>query len=254
MQKYRVSVVSYLNSTPFIYGFQHFEPIKNHIELSLDYPAACAEKLKSGGADIGLIPVAEYPNVPQGRIISDYCIGADGPVKTVQLVSDVPMEEIEAVYLDYQSRTSVNLLKVLAFHFLKINFRYLPAKPGFETKIHNKTAGIIIGDRTFDLPRAFPFVYDLSEEWKRHTGRPFTFAVWAANRPIDSDFVRLFNQACSLGLDNIEAVCLSYRQNGFVDMQRLRDYLNRDISYAYDAAKREATEYFLELKKKIKLS
>ncbi len=254
MQKYNISVVSYLNSTPFIYGFENFEPIKKYLRLSLDYPAECAKKLKSGKVDIGLIPVAELPNVRQANIISNYCIGAEGAVKTVLLVSDVPFNEITRVYLDYQSRSSVTLLRILSSYFENKSFEYLKATPGYEKKIAGKTAGVIIGDRTFALPREFPYVYDLSEEWHRHTNMPFTFAVWTANKKIVPEFIELFNEACALGLNNIDLVVETYKKNNFTNTARLSEYLKNDISYIFDNSKREAMEYFLMLKEKIKLS
>ena len=105
----KVSCVSYLNSQPFIYGLKN-NSIINEIELSLDVPSVCAEKILSGKADIGLIPVAVIPQLKESHIISDYCIGADGKVETVLLLSDVPLEKIKSILLDYQSRTSVLLL------------------------------------------------------------------------------------------------------------------------------------------------
>ena len=112
MVKYKVSAVSYLNTIPFIYGLKN-SPIFDQIELSLDYPALCADKLLNNQVDIGLIPVATIPKIKNAQIISDYCIGSDGKVDTVCLYSNVPILEIESIALDYQSRTSIELLKLL---------------------------------------------------------------------------------------------------------------------------------------------
>jgi len=116
----KVSCVRYLNSQPFIYGLKN-NPVINEIDLSLDIPSVCAEKLLNGNVDIGLVPIAVIPELKESHIISDYCIGADGKVETVLLLSDVPLEKIETVLLDYQSRTSVLLVKMLAGKFWKIS-------------------------------------------------------------------------------------------------------------------------------------
>ncbi len=112
MVKYKVSAVSYLNTIPFIYGLKQSKLIEI-IDLYLDYPAICADKLISREVDIALIPVVAIPQLENAYIISDYCIWSDGEVDTVCLYSDVPIQEIESIALDYQSRTSVALLKIL---------------------------------------------------------------------------------------------------------------------------------------------
>ena len=111
MVKYKVSAVSYLNTVPFIHGLKQSELIHN-IDLQLDYPSICADKLINGTVDFALVPVVVIPKL-QAHIISDYCIGADGVVDSVCLYSDVPITEIESIGLDYQSRTSVELLRLL---------------------------------------------------------------------------------------------------------------------------------------------
>ena len=118
MQKLRISAVSYLNSLPFVYGIKNSGFLKN-IELSLDVPSVCADKLISGKADIGLVPVAAIPLIKNARIVSDFCIGADGKVQSVLLISRKPLQEIQKVYLDLESRTSVGLAKVLAKEYWK---------------------------------------------------------------------------------------------------------------------------------------
>ncbi len=110
--KIRVGAVSYLNTKPLVYGFDN-GLMKDDIELSFEYPSLLAEQLKNDEIDIGLIPVAAIPSLPESHIITNVCIGASGSVASVCLFSDVPIEEIKFIYLDYQSRTSVALLKVL---------------------------------------------------------------------------------------------------------------------------------------------
>ena len=106
MDKIRVGIVNYLNTKPLIYGLEK-PPISNQIELVGDYPARVAEMLLKGEIDVGLIPVAVIPRLPSYHIVGNYCIGTEGEIASVALFSEVPMQEIEQVYLDYQSKTSV---------------------------------------------------------------------------------------------------------------------------------------------------
>lgn len=112
-QKIKISAVSYLNTIPFIYGIQADQNLLSQVSLRLEYPSKCADLLKAGLVDLSLIPVAVIPQIPHAEIISDFCIGANGKVNTVMLYSDYPLNEIKSIALDYQSRTSVMLTKIL---------------------------------------------------------------------------------------------------------------------------------------------
>lgn len=238
----KVSCVRYLNSQPFIYGLKNSSLI-NEIELSLDVPSACAEKLLNGSVDIGLVPIAIIPELKESHIISDYCIGADGKVETVLLLSDVPLEKIENIFLDYQSRTSVLLLKILADKFWGISPQWKEGENDFENKISGTTAGLVIGDRTFTLKNNFKYIYDLAEEWKKFTSLPFVFACWVSNKKIQSDFISRFNIALESGLKNIPLVASQYPSNSFNPL----DYLTKRVFFNLDAKKKEAMKLFLEM-------
>jgi chorismate dehydratase len=243
MQKIKISVVSYLNSKPFIYGLQH-AAIMDGIDLQLDIPSVCAQKLLDGKVDIGLIPVAVIPKLKEAHIISDYCIGAVGKVSSVMLYSEVPLEEITQVLLDYQSRTSVTLVKVLAERAWKITPEWLPAQADYETKVSGTTAAVIIGDRTFGLEGKYRYVYDLSEEWQKLTGLPFVFACWVSNKKLPEDFINSFNRALAKGLNERPALIAELTAAGTYKTD-VASYLNRSISYGLDAAKKQALELFL---------
>ncbi len=249
MQRIKISAVSYLNSLPFVYGLTHSTLI-NECDISLDIPSVCAEKLINGTVDIGLIPVAAIPQVPNATIISDYCIGANGEVKTVCLFSEVPLNEIKTILLDYQSRTSVLLVKILAKEFWKINPEFINAEAGFEQKIKGTTAGVVIGDRTFELIPQFKNSFDLAYEWKKFTGLPFVFAAWVSNRPVRGKFIISFNLALKRGLISIDRTLDKYPP-GFINRAQAIIYLKQNISYDLDAQKKKAMKLFLQLAEKI---
>ena len=121
MDKIRISAVRYANTYPFIYGLTESGFDKSAI-IETDHPSVCAEKIISGRADLGLIPVGAMPEVKQPVVVSDYCIGADGKVRTVQMMSNSHLEDVTRIYLDYRSRTSVRLIKVIAGNFWNRDF------------------------------------------------------------------------------------------------------------------------------------
>lgn len=244
MNTIRISAVSYLNTLPFVYGIQNSG--LEGIELSLDNPSECARKLINGQVDLGLIPVAAIIDINHPHILSDYCIGADGPVKTVSILSDVPIEEIENIYLDYQSRTSVLLAKILVSRWWKINPNLLDAFPGYEQKIEGTTAGLVIGDRVFTEAKKHKYVYDLGEEWKKMTNLPFTFALWVANKPLPKEFQAQFTKALEFGALNKKKAMELYTGD-HVSKKELLDYLENAISYNFDSKKDEALHMYLQL-------
>lgn len=244
-KKIKISAVSYLNTLPFINGINNSEVI-NNIELSLDMPSDCAQKLLDGEVDLGLVPVAVLPKLKEYHIISDYCIGAEGKVDSVALYSDVPLNEIENIYLDYQSRTSVNLAQILANNFWNITPKWLEATQGFENRIEGKTAGVIIGDRTFNLSKSYKYKYDLAEEWYSFTGLPFAFACWVSNKKLPNSFIIQFNEALAHGVNNIDEAVNQYAQNS-IPKEELANYLTNYISYTLDENKLKAIDLFLGL-------
>jgi chorismate dehydratase len=239
----KISCVSYLNSRPFIFGLQHAD-IKNEIELSLDSPAECAKKLELGITDIGLVPVAILDESDDFHVISDYCIGADGNVDSVLLLSQVPLHDIKTILLDYQSRTSIMLAQVLAHKFWNIHPQWVDAAENFETMIEGDTAGIVIGDRTFELKKKFKYVYDLAGEWKKFTRLPFVFACWVSNKELDRNFVKRFNQALRSGLINSEEVIEQYKKENHSKLD-VQDYLQNKVSYSFDESKKFSLQLFL---------
>ena len=243
MIKYKVSAVSYLNTTPFIYGIKNSD-ISNQIELLIDFPAECARKLLKDEVDIALVPISILKKNPEFNIISDFCIGSEGKVDTVCLYSELPLKEIEEIYLDYQSRTSVELLRILCREYWIISPKLRNSEKGFEDKIKGKTAALIIGDRAFSANSKFKYIYDLSEIWKEMTGLPFVFACWISNKDIDKDFLSEFNSALKFGLSEIDK-SVEVEKHNFPYCKNTNDYLNNKISYILDKDKREGMKMFL---------
>jgi chorismate dehydratase len=243
MKKYKVTAVSYLNTKPFLYGiFQ--SPVQEQIEMSLNIPSVCAAQLESGEVDLGLIPVAAIPDLSNPHIISDYCIGAVGAVKTVCLFSNTPIQDVKKVYLDYHSKTSVALTKILLKKYWKLDPILTPSTEGYLDNVEDETAYLAIGDKTMGLASRFQYVYDLGEIWQDWTGLPFVFAAWVSNKKLPDDFIQDFNKALKAGLEHIqELIYILPTQYFEFD---LKEYFTKNISYTLDDAKRKGLERFLK--------
>jgi chorismate dehydratase len=240
-RKIRVGAVSYLNTKPLIYGFEK-GMMKNEIDLIIDYPAKIADALIKDEIDIGLIPVAVIPEMDTYYIIGDHCISSDGEVASVCLFSEVPLQQVETVLLDYQSRTSVKLAQVLMKEFWKIEPVLKNADADFRSAITGTTAAVVIGDRALEQRNISKYHYDLSLAWKLHTGLPFVFAAWISNKPLDEGFVCRFNDANDVGLKHLDEIVTA---NVYTEFD-LKKYYTDYISYNLTVNKKLGLKLFLE--------
>lgn len=212
------------------------------MELVQDYPAEIARMLVAGTIDMGLVPVTVLQNLPEYYVETNYCIGCDGAVASVCLFSEVPLEEVKEVLLDYQSRTSVELARILLREYWNINPILTDTKSDSRSFIKGTTAGVVIGDRALEQRKISPYIYDLGEAWKKHMGLPFVFAAWISNKKLNAEFIEAFNEANKEGLSNIDAVVT---QNP-CEIFDLRKYYTQYISYRLDAEKKKALKLFLD--------
>lgn len=224
-----------------MYGIEH-SPIINDIVLVQDYPASIATQLQEDSIDLGLVPVAVIPRLQTAHVVGNYCIGCDGPVASVCLFSEVPISQVQTVLLDYQSRTSVELAKLLLREHWKIEPQLVHTTSDYQSDIQGSTAGLVIGDRALAQRSISPFIYDLGEAWKLHTGTPFVFAAWISNKQLDKDFLAAFDEANALGLQNVENVLAETSHPSF----DLHEYYTHFIQYRLDDAKRRGMQLFLE--------
>lgn len=243
MTKYKISLVSYINTLPFLYGLKSSNFLCNNAEIFLEYPSKSAKKIIENKADIGLIPVGALVNISKYKIISPYCLGTNKEVKTVVLVSDVPLNKIETILLDYQSVTSVGLVKILSNKYWNINPKWENTKEGYINRIKEKTAGLVIGDRVFELTNNFEYTYDLSLEWFNFTSLPFTFAIWVSKSDLDEFFIKEFNKALLYGLNNIKS---SLAENNNHSYDLLYSYLTQNMNYIFDKSKQKSMNLYLD--------
>ncbi len=241
-RKIRIGAVSYLNTKPLIYGLKD-QPLRDSIDLVVDYPAHIAAMLADGRIDVGLVPVAIIPRLAEAHIITDYCIGCNGPVDSVAIFSEQPLENIHTILLDYQSRTSVMLTRILMHEYWKKDVRWQDTNgEEYLHQIRDGVAGVVIGDRALELKKHAAFMYDLGAAWKDHTGLPFVFAAWVANTTLPESFITQFNAANAVGLRHLDQV-IELEQ---VNHEELYRYYTRFISYGLDNEKRQGLDLFLK--------
>src|SRR6478736_704466 len=212
-KRIRIGAVSYLNTRPLLYGLKR-SGLMDRIDLVEEYPARIAQMLLNNEIDVGLVPVVVIPQLKDPHIITDYCIGTEGEVASVALFSEVPIGQVTTVLLDYQSRTSVNLAKLLLKEYWKKEVVLEDAREDFRSRIGGTTAGIVIGDRALEQRKISAYCYDLGLAWKAHTGLPFVFAAWVSNKPLGDEFEDAFNRANGYGVKHIEEVVA---ENPFTD-------------------------------------
>lgn len=249
--KVSVSVLSYTNALPFVYGILHSDII-GRIELSMDSPPAiCADKLIKGEVDLALIPVIEIARLPYNQIISNYCVGANGPVKTVMLVSNTAIDKVKGIYLDCHSRTSVVLAKILAEKFWRIEPAWYEADSNYNFEnIPNDYGAVVIGDKNFSLN--YKYTIDLAQAWRDYTNLPFVFVCWVSPRKVDAVFQKEFDNALKYGVNHLDDAVKMYQKIGYPH-DFIYNYLSNNISYNLDEQKIKAMQLFFRLAAQKKL-
>jgi len=238
----KIAAVSYINTLPFLYGIEKHK-FKTKFELQTYIPSICAEKLIKKEVSLGLIPVAVIPKLKEYYIISNYCIGAKNKVDSVFLFSDVSLNNIENIILDYQSQSSNNLTKILSKNYWKISPNFISAHKNYQAEITNTTAGVVIGNRALQNKNKHKYVYDLAYEWKKFTGKPFVFALWISNKKLSENFIAEFNSALKFGINNIDKL---KNTTNYLSDTEFNNYLTQSIDYKFNKDKIESLNLFLK--------
>jgi len=236
----KISAVEYLNTLPFVHGINNSGFLKNYL-LELDIPSACAEKMLAQKADIGLVPIVSLTKLKDYQIITDYCIGAISSVGSVLLLSDVPIEKIKCVMLDYHSQTTNSLIKVILSKYMNISVLWENGNVNYEKRIAGNNAGIVIGDRAFEMIGKHRYSYDLARLWNQYTGLPFVFACWVAIGELPKQVLDDFCKAIDWGVKHKFEAAKNVNSN-----INLENYFNNCISYDFDQDKKDAMELFFK--------
>jgi len=243
MRRLRISAISYLNTAPLMWDFEHGEAGRN-FNISYTLPSDCARALQAGTADIGIIPAAAYAQVPGLMVLPGVAIASRRPVRSILLVSNLPLEKIRTVALDTSSLTSVALTKVLFEKWLGGGRTFTAMPPDIEKMLASHDAGLLIGDPALQIDRSRYFTLDLAEEWIRYTGKPFVFAFWAVRQDAlcelapSQDLAAVFQQSRDHGLEpaSLDQIAREWAPRLGLSETNVRSYLTENIYYYLDAS------------------
>lgn len=246
MGRLRVSAISFLNTAPLIWDFEHGAAGP---DFDVDYtlPSVCAEALRTGAADIGIIPVIAYPTIPGLVVLPDISIASKRSVRSILLVSKLPVEEIQTVAADTASRTSVALARVLFCKWFGGPRHFTPMNPDLDSMLARCDAALLIGDPALTVDRARYLTYDLAEEWHRATGKPMVFAFWAARaESAHPELARIFRDSRDHGLqpESLRAIARQWAPRVGISEAAVIAYLTQNIDYSLDAENLEGLDLF----------
>jgi chorismate dehydratase len=247
----RIALVSYFNTRPFIDGLHHWFG-EDEMEIHEVPPAQCAAELREGNCDFALLPVGSLVDFTGLTLLKDHCIGADGHVDSVFVFSHVPIEEVEALVLDPHSRTSNGLAAVLLKEHWNKDVKMVKPQGERFSQVEGKTCGVAIGDKAYAMRSQFPYTYDLAEAWKRFTGLPFVFAVWAFREgTLAGPEIERLRTALEWGRKNRKQSAAKWGVDYGYTPEEAENYLLRSISFEFDSAKHEAMKKFFGLLKHV---
>jgi len=264
MRRLRISAISYLNTAPLMWDFEHgnagSSEARSDFDFSYTLPSQCAASLREGSADIGIIPAAAYASIPDLVILPGVAIASRRAVRSILLVSKVPLEEIQTVALDTSSMTSVALTKVLFAKWWGGNRTFAAMPPDVEQMLEKHDAGLVIGDPALKIDRSRYITYDLAEEWIRLTAKPFVFAFWAVrqaamkNAPGDLDLATVFQESRDHGLlpESLDRTARDWAPRLSLSQDDVKSYLTQNIHYSLDPDCLEGMRLFYEFARECK--
>ena len=231
-----------------MWDFEHTD-LGHDFDIEYTLPAGCAEMLRAGTADIGIVPVVAYSLIPDLKIISDVAIASKNSVRSILLVSKLPIEEIKTVAADTSSRTSVALARVIFRKWFGAGRQFTAMPPLLDTMLQANDAALIIGDPALTVDRSQYICYDLAEEWHRLTGKPFVFAFWAVRAAAlngsEEELARIFQISRDHGLAHVEELAQEWAPRVGITESAVKSYLTRNIDYSLDDENLSGLELFL---------
>ena len=263
--KTKISIVKYLNSVPLAWGILEgrqsamFDPV-------LHTPAECADQLRQGKVDIGLIPSIEFQRIPGTKIVPGPVIACRHRVRSVLLVSVVPLWKVKTVAVDTSSRTSAVLAQIIFSQFFHTRPDFRPSPPDLGAMLALNDSAMLIGDAALkfmaqheqpnaekqklflkDGPQPLE-VFDLAERWKFLTGLPFVFAFWAVRAGVRTEgIVEALKESRDYGIENIPAIAKRYSEELSIKEEFLQEYLTENVHYYMDDACAEGLRQFYEM-------
>lgn len=259
MSGLKIAASTYLNSAPLVYGLQHRQIAGEYQFLGDTAPARCADMLMTKQVDAALIPSIEYQRIPNIVIVPDIAIAAKKEVRSVVLIARVPIDQIESVALDTSSRTSATLVRIILEKFYRLSPQYAQFTPDLPQMLERHDSALIIGDPAIlaaNEAAKFGYqVYDLAIEWRKATGLPFVFAVWAVSQKMaqNREISKIFLEAKQLGLSARNDIAQYYSETLSLSVQFLLQYITENINYDLDEENLAGLHQFYQLSNELKL-
>jgi chorismate dehydratase len=269
----RISIVEYLNTAPLVRGFTHGS-FQGKYQLSFTVPSQCAEALRSGEADIAIIPAIEAQRIDNLVILPNLSIASKKSVRSLLLVSKKPIHEVRSIALDRSSRSTQALVRILCANRWRIAPEFTEAAPDLPAMLRQSDAALVIGDPALRLAiDAEPsltrntsgemqfaaeaaginsesrlFLYDMVEEWRSFTGFPAVLAIWAA-RPaaVTSEVIRDFQASLAFGLQNLPQISTEASRELHLPAHKIARYLTENIDYTLDEENLRGLQRYYDL-------
>jgi chorismate dehydratase len=258
MRRLRISAISYLNTAPLMWDFEHGEAGRQ-FEISYTLPSSCARALAEGTADIGIIPAAAYTEIAGLEILPGVAIASRRAVRSILLVSEIPVELVRTVALDTSSMTSVALTRILLEKWMGGGRTFVAMEPDLDRMLAQCDAGLLIGDPALRVDRRRYHTVDLAEEWIRYTGKPFVFAFWAVRSDAlkqsdpSLDLAAIFRQSRDHGLEtpSLDQIAREWAPRLGLSEEDVRTYLTENIHYQLDGGCLEGMQLFYRYAREI---
>jgi len=279
LQKLRISIVQYLNTAPLVWGFTN-GPLAGKYDLSFTVPSQCAEALRTGAADIAIIPAIEYQRIPGLVVLPDLAIASQNRVRSLLIIAKKPIEQVRSIALDRSSRSTQALTRILAAEHWNISPEFFETDPNLSSMLQRADAALLIGDpalrisvaiekkstvspqgravcqaATLGIPGAEIFhVYDVVGEWRKYSSLPAVMAVWAA-RPevVTPEVLTDFSASRDFGLSQLPAISLGAARELELPQEILESYLRHNIDFSLAEENRRGLERYFQEAAKLEL-
>ena len=242
-RRLRVGIVNYLNSKPLAWGLIKGLHADRYETLFLP-PAQVADRLRDGELEVGLIPSIEVQRIPSLRVIPGPCVAATQEVRSVLLVSRVPLAQVKRLALDENSRTSAALVRIVLDEAYGLRPECVSRRADLEAMLTDCEAALLIGDPALHVDRSRYLVFDLAAEWRRLTGLPFVFAVWAVRPEVEDGIEAHFDESLRFGLAHLNELVSETSAELELDPVLVRDYLTENLSFDLGPAQRDGLREF----------
>jgi chorismate dehydratase len=270
LPKLRISIVQYLNTAPLVWGFTN-GALRGKYDLSFTVPSLCAEALRSGAADIAIIPAIEYQRISNLAVLPDLAIASKNRVRSLLIIAKKPIAQVRSIALDRGSRSTQALTRILCAEHWKITPTFFEAPPNLNDMLEEADAALLIGDPALRLSIAIEressagasgqtacqaptlgistaetlYVHDVVEEWRNLTGLPAVLALWAARNDVaNPEVISDFTASRDFGLAHIAEICLDAARALELPQQALESYLRHNIDFTLGAENRSGLELY----------